>query len=144
MPKHLRLHEDMRRLVGQDVAARGTQILDARSPGRFTGADPEPRADLSSGHMPGSINVPFNTLLDTDNGVMHPPARLVEVLEAAGVDRALPTVTTCGSGVTACVIALAMQSIDDAGLSPVGGGTAVYDGSWSQWASDSNAPIHKL
>ena len=102
-------------------------MLDARSPGRFAGAEPEPRPGLSSGHMPGAINIPFNHVLDTDKGTLKSAEELRLVfgdqLPPSGAD----VITSCGSGVTACVLALALHTL---------GITArVYDGSWCEWAS---------
>ncbi|MFZ4806966.1 MAG: 3-mercaptopyruvate sulfurtransferase [Hyphomicrobiaceae bacterium] len=113
--------EDVARLLD----SKGAQIVDARGAGRFKGADPEPRAGLRSGHMPGALNVPFTTLLNAD-GTLKAPAELAAVFQAAGVDTAKPIVTTCGSGVTAGVLALALAGLGRPDV-------AVYDGSWSEW-----------
>ncbi|MGW7414333.1 sulfurtransferase [Streptomyces sp. NPDC054863] len=99
-------------------------VLDARSRGRFAGTEPEPRAGLRGGHMPGAVNLPFGELQD-GQGRMRPAAELREVLrELAGEER--PLVVSCGSGVTACVLALGAEL---AGRTDV----SVYDGSWSEW-----------
>lgn len=118
------------REVAQDVnkeGAEGIQILDARSPGRFTGKAPEPREGLSSGHMPGSINIPFNELLDSETKAYKSPEELKKYFQSKGLDPEKPVVASCGTGVTACVI--------DAGLEVAGFGTSesrrVYDGSWT-------------
>jgi thiosulfate/3-mercaptopyruvate sulfurtransferase len=113
--------EDVARLLD----SKGAQIVDARGAGRFKGADPEPRAGLRSGHMPGALNVPFTTLLNAE-GTLKAPAELAAVFQAAGVDTAKPIVTTCGSGVTAGVLALALAELGRPDV-------AVYDGSWSEW-----------
>lgn len=105
-------------------------ILDARPADRFEGRAPEPRPDLPSGHMPGAANVPASALIDED-GRMRPRDALVRIL--APKAGAGPVVTTCGSGVTACILALAMV---EAGL----GDPKVYDGSWSEWARDPDRP----
>ena len=108
------------------------QIIDARAAARFAGKMPEPRAGLRAGHIPGSKNLPFNELLD-ENGMFLPPDKLQQRFEDAGVDTAQPAITSCGSGVTACVLAL--------GLSLVGNDdVSVYDGSWTEWGA-SSAPI---
>ncbi len=101
------------------------EIVDARSPGRFRGEEPEPRAGLRAGHIPGSKNVHFRELLNED-GTMKPPEELRAVFEAAGVDLSKPVITTCGSGVTAAILSLALQRIGHERH-------AVYDGSWSEW-----------
>ncbi len=101
------------------------EILDARSPARFAGTEPEPRDGLRAGHIPGSKNVHYRTLLN-DDGTMKDPDGLRAVFDAAGVDLAKPVITTCGSGVTAAILSLALERI---GIDRV----ALYDGSWSEW-----------
>lgn len=107
--------------------AEGVQILDARPSGRFTGKDPEPRQGLSSGHMPGSVSIPFTALLNPETSSYLSPEGLRNVLREKGVDPDKPVISTCGTGVTACVI--------DTGLEIAGYGTPdkrkVYDGSWT-------------
>ena len=105
----------------------GRVVLDARPPGRFDGAAPEPRPGLASGHMPGSRNMPSASLLRPD-GTMLPPDQLRAAFAGVGVDGAKPVVTSCGTGVTATILSLGLLR---AGL-PQG---AVYDGSWTEWAS---------
>ena len=104
----------------------GRIVLDARPAGRFTGAAPEPRPSLPSGHMPGSRNVPSTSLLNPD-GTMLPPERLRAIFAEQGADGGKPVVTSCGTGVTATILTLGLLR---AGL-PMG---AVYDGSWTEWA----------
>ncbi len=101
-------------------------VLDARPAGRFTGAVPEPRPGLPSGHMPGSHSLPSTGLLAPD-GTMLPPDRLRALFAEAGADGSKPVVTSCGTGVTATILSLGLLR---AGL-PIG---AVYDGSWTEWA----------
>ena len=107
-------------------------VLDARPAGRFTGAAPEPRPGMPSGHMPGARSLPFTELLRPD-GTMLPAPALRERFRAAGVDGARPVVTSCGTGVTATVLTLGMV---EAGLKP----GAVYDGSWTEWAGRPDTP----
>lgn len=114
------------------VAGKSRQIADARSPGRFTGSEAEPRAGIRSGHMPGARNVPVLSL--SEQGKLKSLSRLREVFDAAGIDLGAPVVTSCGSGITAAVIVLALQSLGH-------GDTKLYDGSWSEWGSRSDTPV---
>jgi len=109
------------------------EIIDARAPARFAGEAPEPRAGLRSGHIPGSRNVFYRDLLN-DDFTMKPPADLRRIFEAAGVDLARPAITTCGSGVTAAVLSLALERIGKTDHS-------LYDGSWSEWGMYHDLPI---
>ncbi|HHW33487.1 MAG TPA: 3-mercaptopyruvate sulfurtransferase [Paracoccus solventivorans] len=102
-------------------------IIDARGPGRFRGDEPEPRPGLRQGHIPGSRNVPF-TLLYNDDGTMKSVPELRAVFEAAGVELSRPAITTCGSGITAASLALALERLGKRDWS-------VYDGSWTEWGS---------
>ena len=111
------------------------EIVDARSAARFAGEVPEPRAGLRSGHIPGSKNVPFTTLLAGD-GKMKPVADLQAVFQAAGVDLSKPVITTCGSGVTAAVLSLALERIGHRNHS-------LYDGSWSEWGMYEDLAVEK-
>ncbi len=119
--------------VGRAIEGHGPQIVDARAAARFEGGAPEPRAGLRPGHMPGARNVPFGTLLNPD-GTMRPEDALRAVFEAAGVDIDRPAITTCGSGVTAAVLTLALARIG----APDG---ALYDGSWSEWGAGAARPV---
>lgn len=116
-----------------NVATQTELVLDARAAGRFTGATPEPRAGMRSGHIPGSASVPYTDLLH-DDGTFRPVAELKARLARAGVDGKRPVVTSCGSGVTACILTLGLRL---AGL-PEG---AVYDGSWSEWGGRADTPV---
>ncbi len=101
------------------------EIIDARPAARFRGEAPEPRPGLRPGHIPGSKNLPFGDLLNPD-GTMKPPAALKAVFEAAGVDLKKPAITSCGSGVTAAVLSLALERVGHRNH-------ALYDGSWAEW-----------
>lgn len=117
------------------IVTKGSpQVVDARSAGRFTGKDPEPRAGLRGGHMPGAKNLPFNLLTDPATGQFWPKDRLRQVLTEAGLDLNAPTVTTCGSGVSACVIAFALHLLGNRQV-------AVYDGSWTEWGGLPDTPV---
>lgn len=119
----------------QRIVAEGDrQIADARSFDRFTGEAMEPRPGLASGHLPGSVNLPFQKLHDSENGTMLPADDLRAAFEAAGIDLSKPVITTCGSGVSACTLALGLHLLGHKDV-------AVYDGSWSEWAAQEGAPI---
>ena len=116
------------------IAGPDEQILDARSAGRFAAAEPEPRPGCRAGHIPGSMNLPFNTLVDPGTGTIRPPQALCAVFRDAGIDVARPVVTTCGSGVTACMLAFGLHLLGHDRV-------AVYDGSWSEWGMRHDTPI---
>ncbi len=117
----------------RNVANQSELVLDARAAGRFIGATPEPRAGMRSGHIPGSANVPYTDLLNAD-GTFKSASEVKARFVAAGVDGARPLVTSCGSGVTACILTLGLRL---SGL-PEG---AVYDGSWTEWGGRSDTPV---
>jgi thiosulfate/3-mercaptopyruvate sulfurtransferase len=114
------------------VESGSAQIADARPAGRFTGEEPEPRPGMRSGHMPGARNVPATTL--SRDGALLPLSELKATLEAAGLDLSRPVVTSCGSGVTAAVISLALASVGHTDHS-------LYDGSWTEWGGRDDTPV---
>ncbi len=120
---------DVKALIGSPAA----QIVDARAAARFAGTAPEPRQGLRSGHIPSSRNVPFQSLLNAD-GTLKSAPELSKIFAAAGVDAGKPVVASCGSGVTAGVIALALAVLGRPDA-------AVYDGSWTEWGADKSLPI---
>jgi thiosulfate/3-mercaptopyruvate sulfurtransferase len=111
------------------------EIIDARSAARFKGEAPEPRPGLRSGHIPGSKNVPYASLLNPD-GTMKPVADLRAVFEAAGVNLSKPAITSCGSGVTAAILSLALERMGHKNH-------ALYDGSWAEWGMYEDLAVEK-
>jgi thiosulfate/3-mercaptopyruvate sulfurtransferase len=110
------------------VAKGGTQIVDARPKARFEGTEPEPRPGLRAGHIPGSKNVPSSTILNAD-GTLKSKAELEKIFRDVGIDPQQPVVTTCGSGVTASMLSLALSVIGQ-------DNAAVYDGAWAEWGQE--------
>ena len=115
------------------VKDKSAQIADARSASRFTASEPEPRAGVRGGHMPGARNVHYRSLLN-DDGSFKSTDQLRDVIARAGIDATRPVVTTCGTGVTAAIVMLAL---DEIGATDV----ALYDGSWTEWGSLPEAPV---
>jgi len=120
--------------IRANIDGGAEQVLDARSAGRFAGAEPEPRPGCRAGHIPGSLNLHYERLLDPASNTMLPPESLRAQFAHAGLDLARPVATTCGSGVTACALALGLAALgrDD---------VAVYDGSWSEWGTRADTPV---
>lgn len=128
-PELVRSRED----VLANIETRREQVVDARSAGRFRGTEPEPRPGMRGGRIPQSLNVPFTEVVTPDR-TLKPAEEIRAIFERAGVDLGHPITTTCGSGVTASTLALALHL---AGRDDV----AVYDGSWSEWGARQDTPV---
>jgi thiosulfate/3-mercaptopyruvate sulfurtransferase len=121
--------------IRANLVTRREQVVDARPAGRFAGTEPEPRAGLRGGHIPQSLNLPHLDLIAGD-GTLLPATELRARFAVQGVEPRRPIVTTCGSGVTACTLALALYDIGRADV-------AVYDGSWTEWGGRADTPIEQ-
>jgi thiosulfate/3-mercaptopyruvate sulfurtransferase len=117
-----------------NITAKTWQTVDARSAGRFQGTEPEPRPGLRSGHIPGARNVPFAALFDSATQTFKDKAAIEKAFTAAGVDLAKPITTSCGSGVTACTVALGAYLLGKTDVN-------IYDGSWLEWGADASLPL---
>jgi thiosulfate/3-mercaptopyruvate sulfurtransferase len=123
-----------RQQIIANLETRAEQVVDARPRARFEGTAPEPRPNSRSGHIPGSRNVPYAGLFDPGTGAMKPLEELRKAFTAAGVDTAKPIVTSCGSGISALVLTLALYRLGVRG-------SALYDGSWAEWGQPDGPPV---
>jgi len=117
-----------------NLTQKRDQVIDARAAARFAGTAPEPRPGLRAGHIPGSINLPYDKLADPKTRTLLPATEIERRFREAGVKRDQPVVTSCGSGVTACALAFGLHLIGWPAA-------AVYDGSWSEWGLPGDTPV---
>ena len=119
--------------VQANIQSGAEQLVDTRSAGRFAGVEPEPRPGLRSGHIPGSLNLPFNQLVGPDGAVL-PVEQLRQRMQEAGLDLSRPVIATCGSGTSACALVLGLHLLGHKDVS-------VYDGAWAEWGGRSDTPV---
>lgn len=122
--------------IARNLKDKTAHVIDARSASRFTGAEKDPRPGVRSGHIPASRNVHYASLLNDDKTLKN-KKELKGILEASGVDYSKPVISTCGSGVTACILDLALEITGHPDHS-------VYDGSWAEWGSDASLPLENI
>ncbi len=131
------LNDNMVRSIEQlraNIDSGAELVLDARAPGRFNGTEPEIRPGVRSGHIPGSGNLPYAEIIDAEAGTFVSSTDLRNAFDAQGATGLQPVTTTCGSGVTACILGLGMHLIGRDNW-------AVYDGSWTEWGGSDDTPI---
>lgn len=119
-----------------NIQVQEFNIIDARDSARYTGAAPEPRPGMTGGHIPGSRSLPFASLIDGNTGLMRKGEELEQIIHQSGFDAGKPVAISCGSGVTACVVALALYQTGHPDA-------AIYGGSWAEWGSDAALPKNK-